>query len=131
MKQHLTAPPDALGALYFLPGQYLFKRIEGERESVKALSSEQIARAFRECRNDTGWITRHILRYCEEPERNYILSYEPAGKRTIQIQASDGRIAEIRIPLPTLILYGRGREFYLWAAKEKNVSFETRLRVAP
>lgn len=28
MKSPLTAPPDALGALYFLPGQYLFKRTE-------------------------------------------------------------------------------------------------------
>jgi len=63
----LSAPPDATGALFFLPGQYLFKRIENGRETVKALSSEQISRAFREFQTDTGWIQRLILRYKEEP----------------------------------------------------------------
>jgi len=131
MKPNLTAPPDALGALYFLPGQYLFKRLEEGRESVKALSSEQIARAFREYRSDTGWITRKILRYCEEPEGNYILSYEPAGVRTIFVETDSGEVAEITIPLPTLILFGHLDECYLWAAKGKKVLPETKIALAP
>ncbi len=131
MKSHLTAPPDALGALYFLPGQYLFKRIEGEKETAKALSSQQIARAFREYQIDTGWITRKILRYREEPEGNYILSFEPAGIRTIFVETEGGEVAEIMIPLPTLILFGRRNEFYLWAAKGKTVNKQTKLAVAP
>lgn len=131
MKSHLTAPPDALGALYFLPGQYLFKRIEAGRESAKALSSEQIARAFRELNTDTGWITRRILRYREEQEGNFTLSFEPAGIRTIFLETGSGDVAEITIPLPTLILFGRRSEFYLWAAKGKKVSPGTKLALAP
>lgn len=127
----LTSPPDALGALYFLPGQYLFKRIEGEKEIAKALSSQQIARAFREYRVDTGWITRKVLRYREEPEGNYILSFEPAGMRTIFVETEGDEVAEITIPLPTLILFGHRNDFYLWAAKGKNVSLKTKLAVAP
>ena len=118
-------------ALYFLPGQYLFKRIEAGRESAKALSSEQIARAFREFCADTGWITRRILRYREEPEGNFILSYEPAGMRTIFVETESGEVAEIKIPLPTLILFGHKNEFYLWAAKGKKVSLNTKLALAP
>ncbi|HMS43739.1 MAG TPA: hypothetical protein PKE69_26150 [Pyrinomonadaceae bacterium] len=131
MNNLLTSPPDALGALYFLPGQYLFKRIEGEKETAKALSSQQIARAFREYRIDTGWISRKILRYREEPEGNYILSFEPAGMRTIFVETEGGEVAEMTIPLPTLILFGRRNEFYLWAAKGKNVNSKTKLAVAP
>ena len=131
MNNLLTSPPDALGALYFLPGQYLFKRIEGEKETAKALSSQQIARAFREYRIDTGWISRKILRYREEPEGNYILSFEPAGMRTIFVETEGGEVAEITIPLPTLILFGRRSEFYLWAAKGKTVNKQTKLAVAP
>lgn len=126
----LTSPPDALGALYFLPGQYLFKRIESGKESAKALSSEQIARAFREFQTDTGWMTRKVLRYREEPEGNYILSYEPAGLRTIFVETND-EVAEITCPLPTLILFGHNDEFYLWAAKGKKVSPNTKLALAP
>lgn len=127
----LTSPPDALGALYFLPGQYLFKRIDGGRESAKALSSEQIARAFREFQTDTGWITRRILRYREEPEGNFLLSSEPAGQRTIFIENKGGEVAKMTLPLPTLILFGHKDEFYLWAAKGRKVSSNTKLALAP
>lgn len=131
MKSNLTAPPDALGALYFLPGQYLFKRFEAGRETAKALSSEQIAFAFRDYRADSGWITRRLLRYREEPEGNYILSIETAGPKTIFIESDDGETAEIMLHLPTLILFGHRSDFYLWAAKSKTVNTKTKLCVAP
>lgn len=131
MKSYLTAPPDALGALYFLPGQYLFKRIEAGKESAKALSSDQIARAFRKFQTDSGWMIRRILRYREEPEGNYILSVEPAGMRTILVETNGGEVAEITIPLPTLILFGHKDGFYLWAAKGRKVSPDTKLALAP
>lgn len=130
MSNQLTAPPDALGALYFLPGQYLFKRIDGGHESAKALSSEQISRAFREYRIDTGWIRHQILRYREEPEGNYLLSCLAAGIKKILVEIN-GEVVEITIPLPTLILFGHKNEFYLWAAKGRKVLPETKLAFAP
>lgn len=130
-KRLTPPPPDAMGALYFLPGQYLFKRLEEGREVAKALSSEQIARAFREFKTDTGWITRRILRYREEPEGNYILSYEPARIRAIFVETEAGEVKEIVLPLPTLVLFGKRNEFYLWAAKARNVTAKTRLAIAP
>ena len=131
MKSHLTAPPDAFAALYFLPGQYLFKRFEEGRETTKALSSEQIAFAFRDYRTDTGWIIRRVVRCREEPEGNYILSIEPAGQRTIFVETESGKVAEITTPLPTLILFGHKNEFYLWAAKGRKISLNTKLALAP
>ena len=131
MNNLLQSPTGALGALFFLPGQYLFKRFEDGRETTKALSSEQIARAFRDYRVDSGWITRKILRYREEPEGNYILSYEPAGQRTIFVESEGAEVAEITIPLPTLILFGHRSDFYLWATKSKTVNPKSKLFAAP
>ncbi|MGI8947499.1 MAG: hypothetical protein ACR2FV_05900 [Ornithinimicrobium sp.] len=132
IKNRLSTPTDAMGALYFLPGQYLFKRIEdGGRESAKALSSEQIALAFREFRTDSGWLTRRILRYREEPEGNFVLSFEPAKIRTIFIETKNGEVSELTLALPTLVLLGKGREFYLWAAKGRRVTTKTKLAIAP
>ena len=128
---NLSAPPDAMGALYFLPGQYLFKRFENGREVAKALSSEQISRAFREFKTDTGWLTRRILRYREEPEGNYLIAYEPARVRHIWIETNDGDVRKVEVPLPTLILLGKKNEYYLWAAKGKNVSAKTPIANAP
>lgn len=131
MKLILTAPPDALGALFFLPGQYLFKRFEEGRETTKALSSEQIAFAFRDYRADSGWITDRLLRYREEPEGNHILSYQPAAIRTIFVENEGGKVAEITIPLPTLILFGHRNDFYLWATKSKKPDAKSKLCLAP
>lgn len=127
----LNAPPDAAGALYFLPGQFLFVRFEDGREVAKALSSDSIARAFREYRTDTGWVERRILRYREQPEANYLISIEPARVRTIFVETSNGEVREINVPLPTLVLFGKGREFYLWAAKGRIVTPKSRLSLAP
>lgn len=131
MNNRLTSPPDALGALYFLPGQYLFKRFEAGRETAKALSSDQIAFAFRDYRADSGWITDRLLRYREEPGGNYILSYQPAGIRTLFVETEGGEVAEITIPLPTLILFGHRNDFYLWAAKSKKPDAKSKLSLAP
>jgi len=127
----LSAPPEASGALYFLPGQFLFVRRENGREVAKALSSEQIARAFREYRTDTGWVERRILRYREQPEANFLLSYEPARIRTIFVETEKGEVREISVPLPALILFAKGREFFLWATKGRKITPKSLLSHAP
>lgn len=130
MKNH-TVPPDADAALYFLPGQYLFETFGESRHGLKALSSEQVTRAFRDLRTDTGWINRRVLRYREATDGNAILSYLPAGVRTITVAFSNDRIETLTVPLPTLILLGKGKDYYLWAAGISKVTQNTRLAVAP
>jgi hypothetical protein len=124
-------PPDASAALYFLPGQYLFETFGENKHGLKALSSEQVTRAFRDLQTDTGWLDRRVLRYREATDGNAILSYLPAGTRNITIAFSDGVVRDITIPLPTLILLGKGRDYYLWAASARNISEKTCLAVAP
>jgi len=130
MKNH-TVPPDADAALYFLPGQFLFETFGENRHGLKALSSEQVTRAFRDLRTDTGWIDRRVLRYREATDGNAVLSYLPAGVRTITVAFSGDRIETLTLPLPTLILLGKGNDYYLWAAGTSKVTQTTRLAVAP
>ncbi|HMO80013.1 MAG TPA: hypothetical protein PKD24_04410 [Pyrinomonadaceae bacterium] len=129
--ENTVIPPDASAALYFLPGQYLFETFGENRHGLKALSSVQVTRAFRDLQTDTGWLDRRVLRYREAADGNAILSYLPAGKRNITVAFSDGVVKNITVPLPTLILVGKGRDYYLWATSAKNISEKTRLAVAP
>lgn len=130
MRNH-TVPPDASAALYFLPGQYLFETFGENQHGLKALSSEQVTRAFRDLQTDTGWIDRRVLRYREATDGNAILSYLPAGLRTITVAFPGDRIEILPVPLPTLILLGKGKDYYLWAASSSKVTRNTRLAVAP
>ncbi len=124
-------PPDALAALYFLPGQYIFANFQEGATAIKALSTTQVARAFQDVNTDTGWLGRCVMRYREAPDGNSILSYEPASMRKILVVSGSGAIEELRIPLPTLILLGNGRDHYLWASASSSVSPKTKLAVAP
>ena len=130
MRNH-TVPPDAMAALYFLPGQYLFETFGEDRLALKALSSVQVTRAFRDIQTDTGWIDRRVLRYREAADGNAILSYLPAGVRNITVVFPGSRVEMLSIPLPTLVLLGKGRDYYLWAAPSSKVSRNSRLAVAP
>ena len=131
MQNQHRVPPDAAGALYFLPGQYLFATFGEDRETVKALSCEQVTRAFRDIHTDTGWLGRRVLRYREAPEGNAIISYEPASLRNIFVQLPSGSVERLTVPLPTLILLGKGKDYYLWATISQRVSARTHLAVAP
>jgi len=124
-------PPDASAALYFLPGQYLFAEFGEDKTSLKALSSSQVGRAFRDFQTDTGWLERRVLRYREAPEGNAILSYEPASTRRILVQLPNGKIEDLTLPLPTLILLGKGKDYFLWATSAARVLPKTRLAVVP
>lgn len=130
MRNH-TVPPDADAALYFLPGQYLFETFGETRQGLKALSSVQVTRAFRDLQTDTGWIDRRVLRYREATDGNAILSYLPAGLRTITVAFPGDRIETLTLPLPTLILLGKGKDYYLWATSTSKVTPSSRLAVAP
>lgn len=130
MRNH-KVPPDAEAALYFLPGQYLFEAFRENGHGLKALSSVQVTRAFRDLQTDTGWIDRRILRYREATDGNAILSFLPAGSRTITVAFPNDRVEALTLPLPTLILLGKGKDYYLWAAGTSKVTRSTRLAVAP
>jgi hypothetical protein len=131
----LTAPKDASGALYFLPGQYLFKRVdENGCEITKALSSGQIGRAFREFETDTGWLeSRILLRYRESAQGNAFVSVEPAGIKSIFVEDDDQKVRELKLPLPALVLLGMGRNYHLWAAAQakRTIAADMPLSVAP
>ena len=131
MEKHSGVPHDATAALYFLPGQYLLKLFNAGTETAKALSSEQVSLAFRDFHTDTGWLDRRVLRYREAPEGNAFLSYEPASVRSIVVERDNGQIEKLTLPLPTLILLGKGKEYFMWAATGRRVTAKTKLAVAP
>lgn len=126
-----AVPSDAEAALYFLPGQYLFETFGEDRNALKALSSVQVTRAFRDLQTDTGWIGRGVLRYREALDGNAILSFLPAGLRTITVAFPHNRTETLTLPLPTLILLGKGKDYYLWASPSTKITKNTPLAVAP
>ena len=145
--QNFLAPPvEAKAALYFLEGNYQLNYRDGSVEKTKFLTPSQIGKAFAvKDVFDSGWVAKNVLRFALlAKKRHKILSVLPSGKRKILItdpRPADERnnrdelntdaILELEVPLPTLLLLGIGRQYYLWATLEKTITPESKICAAP
>lgn len=145
--QNFLAPPaEAKAALYFLDGNYQLSYRDGIVEKTKFLTPAQIGKAFAvKDVFDSGWIEQSVLRFALlAKKRHKILSVLPSGKRKILItdpRSADERemsnettretVLELEVPLPTLLLLGIGRQYYLWATLEKTITPASKICAAP
>ena len=145
--QNFLAPPkDAKAALYFLEGNYQFNYRDGSVEKTKFLTPSQIGKAFAvKDVFDSGWVAQNVLRFALlAKKRHKILSVLPSGKRKILItdprpanernnhgELTLDAILEIEVPLPSLLLLGIGRQYYLWATLEKTITPASKICAAP
>ena len=145
--QNFLAPPvEAKAALYFLEGNYQLNYRDGSVEKTKFLTPSQIGKAFAvKDVFDSGWVAKNVLRFALlAKKRHKILSVLPSGKRKILItdpRPADERnnrdelntdaILELEVPLPSLLLLGIGRQYYLWATLEKTITPESKICAAP
>ncbi|MEJ7860483.1 MAG: hypothetical protein WKF90_02485 [Pyrinomonadaceae bacterium] len=144
--QNFFAPPaDAKAALFFLEGHYQMRWREGCVERTKFLSPAQIGRAF-STRDafDSGWLETGLLRFAQQKKTHKILSLLPAGRRKIFItdprpsderltddESSEDSILELEVPLPTLLLLGSEKSYYLWATLDRTVDQKSKICAAP
>ncbi len=145
--QNFLVPPiEAKAALYFLEGNYQLNYREGNVQKTKFLTPSQVGKAFAvKDVFDSGWITQNVLRFALlAKKRHKILSVLPAGKRKILItdprsieereetdESKSDTILELEIPLPTLLLLGIGRQYYLWATLDKQITDRSKICLAP
>lgn len=142
----LVPPAEAKAAIYFLEGNYQFNYREGNVQKTKFLTPLQIGKAFAvKDVFDSGWIDQSVLRFALlAKKRHKILSVLSAGKRKILItdprsidEREDGdesreeTVLELEIPLPTLLLLGCGQKYYLWATLDKQISYKSKICLAP
>ena len=146
IQKNFVPPVDAKAALFFLEGHYQFNYLEGNVEKTKFLSPAQIGRAFSvKDAFDSGWLETNIVRFAlGAKKRHKILSVLPAGRQRIFItdpRSADERkdngegesdaILELEVPLPTLLLLGCGKDYYLWATLDKTISQKSKICAAP
>ena len=145
--RNFFAPPaGAKAALFFLEGNYQLNYREGSVEKTKYLTPSQIGKAFAvKDVFDSGWFGTNVLRFALLARKTHkILSVLPAGKQRIFMtdprpadervgggEGTQDTILELEIPLPTLLLLGYGRNYYLWATLDKVVNQKSKICAAP
>jgi hypothetical protein len=122
----------AKAALYFYTGQYVLKTREKETggERVRYLSPADVRSAFTGERLDTGWIPASIVRCGSTVAGPFAVAYFPASRHTIGLLGDDGSLVPITVPVPPLVVFGRG-SYWIWAVTTPAFDPKARLYHAP
>jgi hypothetical protein len=130
--KHPSGLGAAKAALYFYTGQYVLKTREKETggERVSYLSPADVRAAFTAERLDTGWIPETIVRCGSTAAGPFAVAYFPASRHTIGLLAEDGSLEPMTVPIPPLVLFGRG-SYYVWAVTTPAFDPKGRLFHAP
>lgn len=115
----LENEPDVLGILILREGQYEFiSREDAGKETRKFLSEGQVAMAFaKESVVDSDWLPGNILRTGHSMQDSFTIGWFGRRRHTCGIMQESVKIEPLTIPLPSIVFAGRGRTYYIWAAK--------------
>lgn len=116
-------------ALYFVDQQFLFHGIdEGGSEQVKFISSASVREAFAKEPIDSGWLPAGVLRCGTSTKGDWMVKWCEPRVYTLHL---DGRATALKVPMPSLIWFGIGRHYYIFASKLAGFSQRAALFHAP
>lgn len=105
---------EVRGTLYFLEAQYLFRWMENGSLRTKFLSSLDLAAAFNQTEQDTGWMPAGVVRAGNCAKGAWYVYSSPEQKVTVTLDPGE---EPVTIPIPRLVMMGIGATYYLWAVK--------------
>jgi len=102
--------------LYFLPaGHFLFRRRTETGVESKFVTLADVAAAFTQVEQDSGWIPAGVQRHGFNKNGNWFVYWRPAQIVTITLDEGN-RYDKLTIPIPVTVMIGDGRRFHLFAS---------------
>lgn len=117
------------GSLHFASGQLFWQSYE-ESPTIKPVSIEAARQAFSNQPIDSGWIPPGVLRWGHGNKGQWMVEWIAPATYTITLEMA-GERKTISVPMPSLIWFGQGKHFYIWAAKQKTFRPDAPLFHAP
>jgi PRTRC genetic system protein B len=127
-----AAAAEAVAAIYFVEGQYLFHARGDGGETIKYLSPSLVRQAFAMEPIDSGWLSPETLRWGTCKKGHYVINFHRPARRRLLIQNDDGRTASaLTVPLPGLVFAGLDQSWYVWAVRARRFAPDLELFHAP
>jgi len=121
-------PPYAMGSLTFLRGgDFLWQyrkeiteyqgRVSRVLEGASFLTIKDVQNSLGGADIDTGWIEPGVIRcgYCAEGD--WFVYHADAQEKTLQIRMENGKVRKLTLPIPSTVMIGVGRRYYLFAVQ--------------
>jgi hypothetical protein len=119
---------EVRGMLYFLEADYLFRYKGKSGMQTKFLTSGDLAAAFSQTEQDTGWLPAGVVRCGDSPKGKWFVYSAPAQKVETLLE-EDGK--PVSFPIPRTILMGIGSTYYFWVSKSRHFSADEQVCRAP
>ena len=112
MKNGNAALVQGEHSLEFFNGQLLFR----SRDGYKFLSPAAVTAAFRNAPVDSGWMPEGVARCGGTGRGDFAVMFFGPQRHQLLIEGR-GRPKQLQIPLPALVFFGLGRDYFVWATK--------------
>src|ERR1051325_5970561 len=107
--------------LEFRDGQFLFVTTNLEGGMIERFISNAAAReAFSGIPVDSGWLRPELVRWGDGRHGEWAIAFIPPGVHELEItNEAEGSspLERLHVPLPGLVWFGLGTQYYLWAVK--------------
>lgn len=125
-------PDNALAALYFIEGgHYLLKhRVNKTRFISKFVNAKDLKIAFSQNSADSDWISSGIQRFGFNRHGPWYVYFRPQCKITLRIEIG-AETKAVRVPIPSTVMIGRGKSYYIWAMAKSKFGTHEMLYRAP
>lgn len=125
-----TAPvlQNLQGSLHFTDGQIFWQ--SHTTGTIKPIAAESVRAAFSKEPMDSGWIPPGVVRWGNGSKGQWMCEWIAPNIYTMTLELG-GVQTTITVPMPSLIWFGQGKSFYIWAAKQKAFRPDAELFAAP
>lgn len=106
-------PPNATAALYWIDGEeLLFQSVRDGAQISKHVAPSAVRQAFVSEPVDSGWLPQGVVRWGQSSRGTWMLRWHAPTVYTIRLAQAK---RALRVPLPALLWFGQGRQYYLFA----------------
>jgi PRTRC genetic system protein B len=116
------------GSLHFTDGQIFWQ--SHAAGTIKPIAAESVRQAFSKQSIDSGWIPPGVVRWGHGNKGQFMCEWIAPNVYTMTLQLA-GEERLIIVPMPSLVWFGQGNNFYIWAAKQKHFTPDAELFAAP
>ncbi len=115
-------------SLHFCDGQLFYQSYKSG--TIKPIATEAARQAFSTQPIDSGWLPPNVNRWGHGNKGQWMCEFVAPNVYTLTL-ALAGQHKTITVPMPSLIWFGQGNNFYIWAAKQKHFTPDAELFAAP